>query len=120
MGVYTDNDAVAFGGGLLTGMGDRWFFNPNLELAFADSRNLYTANADFHYDLPTTSSMSFYMGLGPALLISDPDGGDSNSDVGLNVLAGIAGLSSTVRPFGQIKGIIKDGSELAIVGGIRF
>lgn len=121
-GYYTDMEAFAFGGGLLTPVssGGPWFFNPNVELALEDAGNLVTINGDFHYDFASQGGSTFWLGAGPALLISNPDGGDSETDFGVNALAGIGALRGQVRPFGQLKGVLSDNSELVLQGGIRF
>jgi hypothetical protein len=118
-GVYTDMSAMALGGGLLTGVGSSWWFNPNLEAAFGDGGNLITLNGDFHYDFPTGDPVSIYLGAGPALLFANPDGGDTSTDVGLNLIGGVAGRGA-VRPFGQVKAVVSDNTEVALMGGIRF
>jgi hypothetical protein len=122
MGVYPDADAFAFGGGLLTDIGhtSNWYFNPNLEIAMGDARNLMILSGDFHYDFGATSNLSIWAGGGPALLVDDPDRGDSSTDFGLNALMGLGARSGNVRPFGQIRGTIADQSQLALQGGIRF
>ena len=121
-GVYTDAGAFGLGGGVLTSIGttSSWYFNPNLEAAFADRRNVVTLNADFHYDVPTTSSWSMYMGGGPAVLMRHSDGGGTRSDAGVNLIGGAAGTQSSVRPFMQLKGTLSNNSELAFMGGVRF
>jgi hypothetical protein len=119
-GYYTDMEAVSLGGGMLTGMGSGWFFNPNAELAFGDGGNLLTLNGDFHYDFPTDATVSFYLGAGAGLLYVNPDFGDSDTDFGLNLIGGVSGLSGSVRPFAQLKSIVSDNSELVLTGGIRF
>ena len=122
-GYYFDASGFALGGGLLTGLGSSgsWWFNPNLEVAFADNVNVFTINGDVHYDLPLgESSMSWWVGGGPALLIASPDGGDSDTNFGLNVLGGVGAARGGVRPFAQIKAIVSDNSETALMGGIRF
>jgi len=121
-GVYTDANAFALGGGLLTNLSgsSSWFFNPNIEAAFADHSNVVSLNGDFHYDFPATGAVSFYMGAGPALLFTHQDGRDSQTDAGLNVIGGVSGLQGAVRPFAQFKGVVGDNSELALMGGIRF
>lgn len=119
-GFYSDMSALMLGGGLLSSMGSSWFFNPNVEAAFGDGGNLVTLNADFHYDFPTNGPASFYVGAGPALLYASPDRGDSNTDLGVNLLGGVSGVHGAVRPFAQIKSILSDNTELALMGGIRF
>lgn len=120
-GVYTDLSAFALGGELLSSMGSRWFFNPNVEVAFADGGNLTTINGDFHYDLPSDGLMSVYLGGGPALLLASSNrGGGSNTDFGVNLLAGISGVRGSARPFVQSKVILSGGTDVAFMGGIRF
>ena len=116
-GVYTDQDRVAVGGGLLTNMDhtSRWYFNPNVEVTLADNDNDVSLNGDFHYDFPTDSSVSPYLGAGPAVVIND-----SNSDFAANLLAGVADKRGEVRPFGQLKGVISGNNEVAIMAGVRF
>ena len=119
-GVYSDMSAVSLGGGLLSSMGSRWYFNPNIEAAFGDNGNLMTLNGDFHYDFAVERPVSVYLGGGPAVLFAHPDGSDSRADIGLNLLGGVAGMHGDVRPFAQIKGVMSDNSEVALMGGIRF
>lgn len=122
LGFYSDAEAFAVGGGLLASVGSngRWFFNPNLEFAMPDGGNIMAVSADFHYDFPTGSSLSPYLGGGPALMIFSPDGGDSSTDLGLNLLGGVSSLSGAVRPFAQIKAVFSDDTEVALMGGVRF
>src|SRR5215467_6846197 len=56
---YTDADAFAIGGGLLTDVGrsTHWFFNPNIDFAMGDTRDLMVLSGDFHYDFDTASSL---------------------------------------------------------------
>ena len=115
-GMYTDAEAPALGGGLLMNVGDNgWYFNPNLEMVFKDNDTDASVNGDFHYDFPNTGSLSTYLGVGPALLLND-----GNNDLGVNVIGGIAGKRGEVRPFAQLKGIISDNNEVALMGGLRF
>ncbi len=121
-GLYTDAEGLGLGGGVLTPLGQtsRWYANPNVEMAFADHRNVFSMNGDVHYDLPVASSVSYWLGAGPAILVNDPDFGSSHTDLGLNLLAGVGGKRGQVRPFGQLKGVVADNSEVALMGGIRF
>ena len=121
-GYYFDSDAFAIGGGLLTNLSRSgpWFFNPNLEAAFGDHVTTVTVNGDIHYDLPLASRMSWWVGAGPALLVSDPDNAPSDSRFAVNVFGGVGGRNGSVRPFAQFKAIVSDNSETALMGGIRF
>ncbi|SRR5258705_845045 len=122
-GYYTDAQALGVGAGLISNMGSshRWFFNPNLEGAFGDHANLFSVNGDVHYDFTSSGNKtSMWLGGGPAVLVTDPSGGSSNTDLGLNVLTGITGTRGDTRPFAQLKGVISDNSEVVLQGGIRF
>lgn len=119
--VYPEADAFAIGGGLLTNVGHgHWFFNPNLEVAMGDRRDLMVLSGDFHYDFATAGNLSIWAGGGPALLHSNPEVGDSDTDLGLNALMGLGGRFGAVRPFGQVRGTLTNDSQLSIAGGIRF
>ena len=117
-----DMDAVGVGAGLLTPVSSdhRWYFNPNFEVGFGDEEKLVTMNGDFHYDFQQNRSLSVWMGAGPALLVTDPDVGDSDTDVGLNLLTGLGGTRGDVRPFAQLKGVVANQSQVVLQGGIRF
>src|SRR5882672_6807721 len=90
-GVYPDADAVAVGGGVLTPVTthSNWYFNPNVEVAMGDRRDIVAMSGDFHYDFAQKSNASFWVGGGPAVLVTNPSQGESHTDVGLNVLTGI-------------------------------
>jgi hypothetical protein len=121
-GVYPDADAVAVGGGVLTqmGPGSQWYFNPNIELALGDRRDIVAMSGDFHYDF-ATNGPAFWMGGGPAVLVLDREGpGGSETDLGVNVLTGVGAKRGNVRPFGQVRGTVADHSQVTIAGGVRF
>jgi hypothetical protein len=116
-GVYTDASGFALGGGLKTRVGTSgyWSFNPNLEMVFFDYGNAVTINGDFLYDIPSSGGPTFHVGVGPAILT-----GNSNTDLGVNLIGGLSASRGTSRPFVQMKAILGEGSELAIMGGVRF
>jgi len=121
-GVYPDADAVAIGGGMLTRLGDRtrWYFNPNVELALGDRRDIVMMSGDFHYDFADEEGATFWVGGGPAIMVVNPEFGDSNTDLGINALTGVGAKRGRVRPFGQLRGTIADDSQITLAGGIRF
>lgn len=123
-GIYTDGSDGFLGGGVLWDMGQRghWMANPNLEYVFVDNGDLITLNGDVHYDLKVDAPFAIWAGGGPALLFADPDDedADSETDVGLNLLAGIGAKEGGIRPFAQVKLIISDESQLVFGFGLRF
>ncbi|HET9887972.1 MAG TPA: hypothetical protein VFR10_10700 [bacterium] len=121
--MYTDNEAVGVGAGLLTGIGDShsWFFNPNVEAAFGDEADVMSLNGDVHYDFADTKDITFWLGGGPALVMSNPEGnGDTDTDAGLNLLTGLGDKDGSIRPYAQVRGLISDENEVVLAGGIRF
>ena len=114
VGYYFDAEAISMGIEMLTSLDNesRWFFNPNLEVAMGEERNVAALSGDFHYDLDTQSDAAVWLGAGPALLITDPDRPDSDNDVdpALNMLLGVGAKTGTYRPYAQIKGILSDNS----------
>ena len=121
-GVSGDAEAVSIGGGVLTQVGrsERWYFNPNVEVAMGDHKDVVSMNGDFHYDLDEGSGPAVWVGAGPAVLVTNPEVGSSNTDLGLNVLTGVGKKRGSVRPFAQLRGTVAEESQVTIAGGIRF
>jgi len=127
-GVYSDDSDPFVGAELLGNFdGTRWYYNPNVEVVFVDPGNLVTANADFHYDVPTTTPFDVWLGVGGALVFRD-DGNndrfgrnDSTTDPGLNLLAGLGfNPHGSVRPYVQGKLLLTDDSQAVLAFGLRF
>jgi hypothetical protein len=121
-GVYTEESDGFVGLEFVRRLrGSQWFFNPNLETVFVDNGDLWTVNADFHYELPTSGQFDIWLGGGPAVLFHHPDRGSRSTDAALNLLAGI-GFSphNPVRPYVQGKVIVSDKSEAVFGFGLRF
>jgi hypothetical protein len=88
--------------------------NPNFEF----SQELFSLNADVHYDFTLTANTDFWLGAGLAFV--NPDEGDY--DGGFNVLTGVGVRRGDWYPYGQLKltsaGDIDDYWSLA--AGVRF
>jgi hypothetical protein len=125
-GFYTESSDAFLGGGLLTALSDTWNFNPNAEVLFADG-SYVTVNADVHKDLNMGSGPALWLGGGPALVIANttnPDlsnnPGESDLDLGLNLIGGIGAKYGSARPFGQLKYMISDQNQFSMALGLRF
>jgi hypothetical protein len=89
-GISVDPDQFYFGGHLETSpLIDRLYFRPNVEVGFGDNLTLIAANMEFVYKFTTRRPWNIYAGGGPALNILIPEGGDSDTDAGLNLLVGV-------------------------------
>lgn len=122
-GIYPNADAVSVGGGVLApvgGQSSHWYFNPNIELAMGDRRDIVAMSGDFHYDFADREGASFWMGGGPAVLVTNRTDLPSDTDLGMNVLTGVGAKHGQVRPFAQLRGTMSNQSQVTIAGGIRF
>ena len=120
-GYYTDIGEPFLGAEVLVPVARRIYFNPNFEYVFVEDLNYWTLNGDFHYDFPTHRPYYVWAGAGVGLLRVDPPGADnSDTDVGLNLLAGVGFKAGSVVPYFQAKVILKNGSEFALGFGVRF
>lgn len=124
-GIYTDENDGFVGGELLFQLSDRWFLNPNFEWVFVDDGDLYTVNGDVHYDFDVRFDGYVWAGGGVALIFVDDDrpgrrSDDGETDVGLNVLAGVGWRAGAVTPYVQGKVILADDSQAVLAFGLRF
>jgi len=121
-GVNADADGPFLGAGILTQIkSSPWFFNPNAEYTAGDEADVLSVNADVHYDFTTSTSWTFWLGAGPALVTYDPEfGEDDENDLGMNLLVGTGAKKGKVRPFIQGKYFAADNDQVLIAGGIRW
>ncbi len=108
-----DNDPM-IGGEAIIPLPAGFVLNPNIEF----TSDLFTANADVHYDFTLTAQTDFWVGAGLAFV--NPDEGDY--DGGLNVLAGVGVRRGSWYPYGQVK--LTTGSDIdefwSAAVGVRF
>ena len=124
-GYYTDAEEAFFGGGLVADLSGSWDFNPNVEWVLVDGYDYLTANADVHYDFAASPNMALWAGGGLAVQRFDydesaPPRANNDTDVGLNLLAGLGASQGSVRPYFQVKGVVADHSETSLGVGVRF
>jgi hypothetical protein len=90
--------------------------NPNIEFA----TDVFSANADVHYDFDISSDTSFWIGAGLAFINSDE--GDEDYAGGVNLLGGIGTRRRRMYPYAQLKftstSDIGDFTSVAL--GVRF
>ena len=88
-GVSANPDQFYFGGHAETApLVGNLHFRPNLEVGIGDDTTLVAVNIEFAYHFPSQRSWHVYAGGGPALNFIRR-GGDTDSEGGLNLLAGV-------------------------------
>lgn len=117
-GEYTDVSEPFLGAEIITPIGGRWYFNPNIELVFVDDGDLATFNADFHYDFKTGTRTLVWAGGGLAVVYENFV--ESETDLGGNVIGGVGWNVGEVLPYVQVKALLGDRDDFVVMGGIRF
>lgn len=118
----SNDDEPYVGVELIAGITKHIYFNPNVEYVFVEKATVGTGNLDFHLDLPVSEDFHLWAGAGLAVLYVDPDGApESDTDLGLNLLAGVGFHAGAVIPYAQLKLLVLDDyEELVWAVGIRF
>jgi len=121
VGIYADREDAFLGGEVVTPVVERIYVNPNVELVLVERATFLTFNMDFYYDIPVRAPMSVWAGAGLAILYFNPEGPfPADTDVGLNLLFGVALSRRPVIPYLQVKAILSDRNELVVGIGLRF
>jgi hypothetical protein len=120
-GVFLADGDPFVGGEVLVEVADDLFFNPNVEVAFPNNATRGLFNFDLHYDFARVNRAFFWVGAGLAVIYTDPEGRDSETDAGANVLFGV-GFNTSGRwiPYVQAKILAADDSDFGLAFGIRF
>ena len=119
-GWYTDSNDFFLGAGARMGFGSITAI-PNAEYVFVDNAKSYTLNIDGTMSVLPLGVASGYVGAGIGWMTVDPDKGSSNTETVFNLLAG-AGLNTfPLKPFAQLKYVLKDGDDpFQFAVGVRF
>ena len=121
VGYYTNAEDPFIGAEMLFRIVPEIYFNPNVEAVLVDNGRYLTVNGDFHYDFLARRRTFAWLGAGLAVLNTNPEGpAEGETDLGLNLLAGIGARRGRVIPYAQAKAILKSDSEFVIGVGLRF
>lgn len=112
-GGLTDGEPMIGGDFAYPIFGD-FVLNPSIEF----TSELFSANADVHYDIDVTNNSSFWVGAGLAFL--NPDEGDI--DGGVNLLGGYGMQRGRWYPYAQVR--LTSGGDIdnftSFQVGVRF
>lgn len=119
-GISVDPDQFYFGGHFETAeFIDQLYLRPNLELGVGDDVTTVAINIEAVYKIPLRNrrGTSFYAGGGPAINIYDFDNRDSDTNGGLNLLAGLEFDNGFLF---EVKGGVFDSPDLKVGIGYTF
>ncbi len=89
-----------------------------------DGVDYYEININLNYLIPVRSPViRTYIGAGLNIAHSDVEIGDttlSNTEYGLNLLAGIRGTTGMIHPFGEARFEIEGGRQFVFTGGLML
>lgn len=127
-GYYTDVEEGFLGIEALVPLdtdGTVFFINPNLEWVFVDPGELWSLNLDGHWDFWNGPTASAWLGAGLAAIFREIEVGrrgrsEDETDIGVNLLAGLGARRGELRPYVQGKAVLSDETEFVIAVGLRF
>jgi hypothetical protein len=94
---------------------------PNAEYVFVESGAVYTLNLDATLTVLPLMAASGWLGGGVGRFTVDPDGADAETETTVNLLAGVGLNAVPLKPYVQIKDVIRDGDDpLVFSVGVRF
>jgi hypothetical protein len=123
VGFSANPDQIVIGGQAIIGeIAPNLTFDPNLELGFGDHATVVAANFDLHYHFDVAhQNWRPYAGFGMGINFIDFDHGDSNTEVGGDVIVG-AGTPTRAgnRFFGELKLGLGDIPDFKLIVGWNF
>ena len=118
-GAYTDVDKFFVGIEYRTPVQGRLYVAPNFELVIPGEGSYFSFNADLHYVFPAQGKLSPWLGGGLGIYSRNHDGGGGDTTVGGNLIGGL-GLLTELKPYVQLKVVVKGDTALVLAFGIRF
>ena len=119
-GAYLDAEAAFVGGEYRFPISKDLRLAPNLEWVFPDNATYLAMSMDLQYDFRTKSSVQPWVGGGLGIYYVNPEGPeDGDTHVGANFIAGL-GLKAHLRPYVQLKLVVKSNTEAVLAFGLRF
>jgi hypothetical protein len=119
IGYDFQSDEAVLGASLTVPISTRIEFYPSIDIYTPDRGNKVGFNGDVKVYLPTRASYDLYAGGGLGI-VNQNLGDVSNTDVGVNLLFGIASRVGAINPFGEAKLLIHDDTQLVLLAGMNF
>ncbi len=114
-----DIEEVALGAQFSAPISSFLEFYPSFDLFLVDAGSLWALNADLKLRVAGQSLEWLYLG-GGLNITRFSSGGFSNTDTGLNLLAGFETIAGRVHPFGELRLTLANGSSVQFAFGLNF
>lgn len=119
IGYNFDYEALVIGAQFSAPIGTHLEFYPSFNYFAVDVGTAWALNGDVKYRVSIEGADWLYIGGGLNISMFT-FGGSSNTDAGLNLIAGIESRSGNIHPFGEFRFTVGDGSTAQVVGGLNF
>ena len=113
-----DLEKIGLGAQFSVPVANRLEFYPSFDYFFVDDGSFWNLNADLKYRIAQASIRWLYVGAG--LNIARVSNGASDTNAGLNLLAGAESLKGRIHPFAEFRFTAGDGSTAQIAAGLNF
>jgi hypothetical protein len=112
-----DFEEAAIGFQLGLPLASRLDFYPSVDIFLPDQGSLAAFNADLRFRPQDMGP--WYLGTGLNLTRASA-GGESNTDAGLNLIAGLEAQTGVIHPFVEVRGILSDRNSMQLTGGLNI
>jgi hypothetical protein len=116
-GYNFQTDEVMLGASFTVPISTQIEFYPSLDLP--DRGNKIGFNGDVKIFLPTRAAYDLYGGAGLGI-VNQNLGDVANTDLGLNLLFGIASRIGRIHPYGEARLLVHDDTQLVLFAGVNF
>jgi hypothetical protein len=113
------NEEALFSANLTVPMTNRVEFYPSIDIYTPDTGNRMGFNGDVKVAFPMTPGPQFYLGGGVGI-VNRNTRDFSNTDMGVNLLAGIESRMGWIHPFAEGKLQLQDRSHFHLIGGLNL
>jgi hypothetical protein len=117
---HCDTEEVGLGMQRGIPIANRLEFYPSIDNCFVNAGSFVSLNADLKRRVPVENTRWLYLGGELSITSIKRPGRSSNTDAGLNLFVGAESLAGRVHPFGELRIIANNGSNIQGAFGLNF
>lgn len=114
-----DVEEIGLGAQFSAPIVNRVEFYPSFMVYFVEPGSFWNLNADIKWRVAKDRPNWLYVGGGLNVARASA-GGNSNTDLGLNLLAGAESLKGKIHPFAEARLVLADGSRFQLGAGLNI